>query len=422
MNAISVTGLTKQYRIGKKRVMYHTLRDTVVSSLKNMGRKSNTETIFTALNDISFTVPAGEVVGLIGRNGAGKSTLLKILSRITDPTFGQATLQGRVSSLLEVGTGFHPELTGRENIYLNGAVLGMRRTEIERKFEEIVEFAEISAFLDTPVKHYSSGMYMRLAFSVAAHLEPEILLVDEVLAVGDAGFQQKCLGKIAGVAKAGRTVIFVSHQLEVLGQMCERCILLDHGKIISDGPARTVIDQYANLVRQAAPTNLRQRHDRQGLGRFRFTDTWLEDEAGNRIHRAYGGQAIKIVATYEVAPNKELPNISISFAVLTIRNQTVVDLGTDATGGDSFMNTIPRQGRIECAIPRLALNSGEFVYNVLAKSARSGGDLEDWVKQAGYFSVEPGNYYGNGHIPGADNLVCMDHAWALRPQATSANK
>lgn len=431
MDAIKVENLSKEYSIGKKRVKYYSLRDSLASAITQpfkkisrgiTGKKDDEHTIFKALDSISFSVPAGQVVGLIGRNGAGKSTLLKILSRITDPTSGQASLYGRVSSLLEVGTGFHPELTGRENVYLNGAVLGMRKPEIDRKFDEIVEFAEISKFLDTPVKHYSSGMYMRLAFSVAAHLEPEILLVDEVLAVGDAGFQQKCLGKINNVASQGRTVIFVSHQLELLAQMCQRCILLDHGKIIADGSSRSVIDKYSALVRQAAPVALHDRVDRQGLGRFRFTATWLEDMSGNRIQRAYGGQPVKIVATYELAPGEQLQNISISFAVLTIRNLIVMDLGTDATGTPDFEKTIPSVGRIECIIPRLTLNSGEFVYNVLAKSARSGGDLEDWVKQAGYFSVEPGDYYGNGHIPGPANLICLDHTWSIASLGSTLNK
>jgi lipopolysaccharide transport system ATP-binding protein len=266
--AIRVDGLGKQYRIGT-RERYHSLRDTLARSMRNLFRRRSgsltprgggagwgggaspdgtaapaaPDTIW-ALKDVSFEVERGAVVGIIGRNGAGKSTLLKILSRITEPTAGSVELHGRVGSLLEVGTGFHAELTGRENIYLNGAILGMTRAEIQRKFDEIVAFAEVDKFLDTPVKHYSSGMYMRLAFAVAAHLEPEILLVDEVLAVGDAEFQQKCLGKIGEVAREGRTVLFVSHNMAAIRSLCERGTLLDAGKLIAEGEPSEVIAAY----------------------------------------------------------------------------------------------------------------------------------------------------------------------------------
>lgn len=232
---IEVNNISKKYRIGEKQ-SYYSFRDSLVR-LATLPFSQKTKIInenFWALKDISFKVMPGEVVGIIGRNGAGKSTLLKILSRITPPTKGEITLRGRVASLLEVGTGFHPELTGRENIYLNGAILGMKRAEINSKFDEIVEFAEISKFLDTPVKHYSSGMYMRLAFSIAAHLEPEILLVDEVLAVGDAQFQKKCLGKMKEVSKQGRTVLFVSHNMNAIEQLCGRCLFIEKGNLEKD--------------------------------------------------------------------------------------------------------------------------------------------------------------------------------------------
>lgn len=245
---IRVENITKQYRVGSTQAAYQTLRDTIVESVKapfrrDRAEKQNADTIW-ALNGISFEVPRGQVVGIIGRNGAGKSTLLKILSRITEPTSGRAELYGRVGSLLEVGTGFHPELTGRENIFLNGVIMGMKREEIERKFDEIVAFAEISRFLDTPVKRYSSGMYVRLAFAVAAHLEPEILIVDEVLAVGDASFQRKCLDKMKDVSQHGRTVLFVSHNMSAVTRLCERTILLDQGKVLSDGPSHEVVSTY----------------------------------------------------------------------------------------------------------------------------------------------------------------------------------
>lgn len=257
---ISAENIGKRYRLGG-RAPYKALRDTLATlaaaPLKLFRPHSRTvadNSDFWALKDVSFAVKRGEVVGVIGRNGAGKSTLLKILSRITEPTEGRIELRGRVGSLLEVGTGFHPELTGRENIYLNGAILGMKRAEIRGKFDEIVAFSEIEKFLDTPVKHYSSGMYMRLAFSVAAHLEPEILLVDEVLAVGDAEFQKKCLGKMSEVAHQGRTVLFVSHNMPAVSTLCNRGILLDRGGIRFDGPAGEAVEQYLGAAaNQASP-------------------------------------------------------------------------------------------------------------------------------------------------------------------------
>jgi lipopolysaccharide transport system ATP-binding protein len=243
--AIRVENLSKLYRIGALQQRHDTLRDALVSTFK----RSNIQTLersdeIWALRDVSFEVQRGEVVGIIGRNGAGKSTLLKILSRITEPTEGRAEIHGRVGSLLEVGTGFHPELTGRENIYLNGAILGMRRVEIERRFDEIVAFAEIEKFLDTPVKRYSSGMYVRLAFAVAAHLEPEIMLVDEVLAVGDVQFQKKCLGKMGDVAKEGRTVLFVSHNMVAVQTLCQRALWLDAGQMKAQGAVSPIVTTY----------------------------------------------------------------------------------------------------------------------------------------------------------------------------------
>ena len=256
--AIVVEGLGKQYRLGQAQASYGTLRDTIVGMVGEPVRRvrdllgTNRQELtmqgewMWALKDVSFTISRGEVVGIIGRNGAGKSTLLKILSQITDPSEGGVDIHGRVGSLLEVGTGFHQELTGRENVFMNGAILGMKRKEIERKFDEIVAFAEVEKFIDTPVKHYSSGMYLRLAFAVAAHLEPEILIVDEVLAVGDVGFQKKCLGKMAGVAKEGRTVLFVSHNMPAITRLCERAILLDDGRLLQDGVSHQVVKAYLN--------------------------------------------------------------------------------------------------------------------------------------------------------------------------------
>jgi len=247
--AIRVRNLGKKYTIGGPQEPYHTFRDAMLKSLKaplKMFHRAPPDKGLWALRDVSFDVEQGEVVGIIGRNGAGKSTLLKILSRITTPTEGIVEIHGRVGSLLEVGTGFHPEMTGRENIFLNGSILGMKKTEIEQKFDEIVKFTEIEKFIDTPVKRYSSGMYVRLAFAVAAHLDPEILVVDEVLAVGDAGFQKKCIGKMNAVAKEGRTILFVSHNMSAVNNLTKSCIVLQNGSIVYNGSTKDAIDFYLN--------------------------------------------------------------------------------------------------------------------------------------------------------------------------------
>jgi lipopolysaccharide transport system ATP-binding protein len=276
--AIHVENLSKRYKIGARQKRYPTLRDQISdigSGVLNKGRqiftrqtpslRSQSEDIFWALKDVSFEVKRGEVVGIIGRNGAGKSTLLKILSRITKPTSGRVRLYGRVGSLLEVGTGFHAELSGRENIYLSGAILGMKKREIDRKFDEIVAFAEVDKFVDTPVKHYSSGMYVRLAFAVAAHLEPEILLVDEVLAVGDAAFQKKCLGKMGDVAKEGRTVLFVSHNLQVISTLTQGSLLLDQGVLMFNGDTNLALRNYRSSMTESCITEYTDYQKEQGV-------------------------------------------------------------------------------------------------------------------------------------------------------------
>ena len=275
-----------------QRERYTTLRDRLnklasapFRALRGRGERSKQDRLFWALKDVSFEVKRGEVVGIIGRNGAGKSTLLKILSRITEPTEGEVDINGRVGSLLEVGTGFHPELTGRENVYLNGAILGMRRAEIARKFDEIVAFAEVEKFIDTPVKHYSSGMYMRLAFAVAAHLEPEILIVDEVLAVGDAEFQKKSLGKMGEVARGGRTVIFVSHNISAIRQMCGVGLVLQDGRVVRNGPIRLCITDYL------ANTNARAQA------------TWRRPE----VHESAGGPLLVMWVSTELAGHRTRP-------------------------------------------------------------------------------------------------------------------
>lgn len=307
--SISVEGLSKCYRVGHqaRREAHPTLRDQLVRHARNLARKTrdmatgqvivqgDTVEDFWALRDVSFDIPQGARVGILGRNGAGKSTLLKLLSRITEPTSGRIKINGRVASLLEVGTGFHPELTGRENIFLNGAILGMSRREIQGKFDEIVAFAEVERFLDTPVKRYSSGMYVRLAFAVAAHLEPEILIVDEVLAVGDAQFQKKCLGKMDEVGKSGRTVLFVSHNMAAISQLCQTAVLLQQGQVLFIGSARLAVEKYLESgVSSQNPVDLRNRQGRHGDGLVAFQRVCVQDGAGNPAGHFSMGEDIVI--------------------------------------------------------------------------------------------------------------------------------
>ena len=299
--AVRVSDLSKLYRIGGRKARYKTLRDSFTDGIaapfhrvaarfrRTNGESSSGDDTIWALKQVSFEIKEGELVGIIGRNGAGKSTLLKILSRITEPTTGFAEIRGRVGSLLEVGTGFHAELTGRENIYLNGAILGMKKAEIDQKFDEIVAFAEVDKFIDTPVKHYSTGMYLRLAFAVAAHLEPEILIVDEVLAVGDANFQKKCLNKMDTVGKQGRTVLFVSHNMMAITRLCERAILLEDGKVLADGPAHEVVSEYMNSGLRIGPVR-----------------EWAE-----RM-KAPGGAVVRLLAVRVRTPVVRLVTLSIS--------------------------------------------------------------------------------------------------------------
>jgi lipopolysaccharide transport system ATP-binding protein len=317
MSAIVIHGenLSKLYRRGLPvdAGLRHVLDEFVRSPLSVFRRKS--EETFWALNDVSLQVNEGEVLGLIGRNGAGKTTLLKILSRITRPTAGWAEIHGRVGSLLEVGTGFHPELTGRENTFLSGAILGMTRAEIIRKFDEIVAFAELEKFIDTPVKHYSSGMYVRLAFAVAAHLEPEILLVDEVLAVGDITFQKKCLGKMGDVARAGRTIVLVSHSMAAINALCSRCIIMDKGSVEFDGPTQIATPRYyAESLNPVDGPDLSTR-PREGSGKARFTSIRIQplDEIGRPIEVAYPGCHLSVDVDLECKSDFAHANLALIF-------------------------------------------------------------------------------------------------------------
>jgi lipopolysaccharide transport system ATP-binding protein len=413
--AIQTSGLGKTYNLGLSRRGYGTLRESLVESAKGSvgrltGRRRNQPAADTlwALRDLTMTVNAGEVVGLIGHNGAGKSTLLKILSRIVEPTTGWADVTGRTGALLEVGTGFHPELTGRENIFLNGAILGMRRSEIRARFDEIVAFAEIERFLDTPVKRYSSGMSVRLAFAVAAHLEPEILLVDEVLAVGDAAFQRKSLGKMNEVAKAGRTVIFVSHNLAILQALCDRGVLLERGEMIADAPVTQSIDTYLRTLEQAASEDLLERTDRdsRGYDESLIRRVEIRDREGGHADTVVAGRpAVIVVEVTEVLPMMECR--------LTILNS----LGHPVATMDSEISAPAdlRDGelgpRIECEVEALPLLPGRYRLDVVLKGKRQ---IQDGLQAASFFDVEPGVLMDRPTpISGADGDVVLSHVWRL---------
>jgi len=335
-------------------------QDDVRNTPESDGLAAGEANALWALRDVSFKVKRGEVLGVIGRNGAGKSTLLKILTRITEPTSGRAVMRGRVASLLEVGTGFHPELTGRENVYLNGAILGMKRVETARKFDEIVAFAEVEKFIDTPVKRYSSGMYVRLAFAVAAHLEPEILLVDEVLAVGDAGFQEKCLGKMKDVADTGRTVLFVSHNMGAINGLCQRAILLDAGALVADGATGDVVHQYLSRGRQASANVVLPTVGRMGLP-ARFTRLWIEDETGQPSGHLDVRKAFHMCSSLVV--ESDLVGVDVS---VRVSNSTGHPLFTTSLSDSVDMNGRLRVGEhvLRAKVPGLFLAPGDYYATV----------------------------------------------------------
>jgi lipopolysaccharide transport system ATP-binding protein len=379
--AIHVENLGKRYRIGTAPERYKTLRDTLVAGVKvpinrlrygpsGRSASSSSHTIW-ALRNISFDVPRGKVLGIVGRNGAGKSTLLKILSRVTEPTEGSAEIHGRVGSLLEVGTGFHPELTGRENIYLNGAILGMKRIEIEQKFDEIVAFSEVEQFIDTPVKRYSSGMYLRLAFAVAAHLEPEILVVDEVLAVGDAEFQRKCMGKMSDVAQAGRTVLFVSHNMSAVLRLTEETLVLDKGLLVFRAPTQQAVDYYMAAGFTGAGERL-WTLDEIPSDAAPFTPLALRirDTKGQIVDTLRSTEPIRIEIEYRL--EQPITGLRVGIYLLTMRGEyvfTSFDLD-DPTQFEQFGARQAGHYTSWCTIPADTLNEGRYVLAVNASSFR----------------------------------------------------
>jgi len=399
---IKAENLGKKYIIGHQKKRYDdSFRDAMTHTARGVWQRvrhplsPNRESVdleeLWALKDINFEVQAGERVGIIGRNGAGKSTLLKILSRITEPTTGKVRIKGRVSSLLEVGTGFHPELTGRENIFLNGAILGMTRQEVKRKFDEIIDFAELEKFLDTPVKRYSSGMYVRLAFAVAAHLEPEILIVDEVLAVGDAQFQKKCLGKMENVAKEGRTVLFVSHNMGAISNLCESCILLSAGNIEKRGQTRQVVDFYLEVARSTDDINLDVRTDRKGCGPVRIVDCSIHRNLNqNPVSELFVYDPMYLRLTLE-SPRKITSWVAV--AVTDIFGRRLTCFGDRVLGLPPLM--VDGRKEIIIHIPKMMLLEGKYALDIFITDA-SRMVLSDAVERAATFSVVPKDIYGSG--------------------------
>lgn len=408
---IRVENLSKQYKLGGVQTSYSTFRESLVNSLKAplKARQTKEQRNFWALRDVNFEIAAGDVVGIVGRNGAGKSTLLKILSRITEPTTGRIELYGRVGSLLEVGTGFHPELTGRENIFLNGAILGMSKSEIARKFDEIVAFAEIERFIDTPVKFYSSGMYTRLAFAVAANLEPEILIVDEVLAVGDAEFQKKCLGKMSEAASHGRTVLFVSHNMVAVRNLCRRALFLQNGKLVFDSTAEEVVDKYLQIGVESA-SEREWAANEEAPGNEKITIRRLAVSGENKSPEEPVFTDENITFEVEFYNNLEDANIDVTWDLMDIQGTHVAHIGTicspDAPMKKGYYRTVG-------TFPKNVLNSKRYFFSVTF--GRNQRELLYRMDDALVFDVEDNLTRGNTFVqlPGVIHPKCDWQTQAL---------
>jgi lipopolysaccharide transport system ATP-binding protein len=398
---------------------YVALRDVLTNILKSpfkfLIRKTKamagvgTKEEFWALKNVNFTVNKGEVVGIIGHNGAGKSTLLKILSQITPPTEGEITLTGRVGSLLEVGTGFHPELTGRENIFLNGAILGMSQKEIAGKFDQIVEFSGVEKFLDTPVKYYSSGMYVRLAFAVAAHMEPDILIIDEVLAVGDAEFQKKCLGKMDEITKKeGRTILFVSHNMPAIKSLCQKCIVLEAGMVKFIGPTEEAINNYLKSSEKFFGIPIKDRRDRTGEGPLRFTDCKFIAEDGSNL--LLTGRPFTIRLNFDINPSyDEIKNVSLSLSINDGISGSHLLVFWSETSANFNLNK--NQKTIELRVHNCPLSGGEFYINLYCTVY---GTLSDYVINATRVRVNDDQYFKGSKDNIAHPKYVVDHDWILK--------
>ncbi|HET6917079.1 MAG TPA: ABC transporter ATP-binding protein [Acidimicrobiales bacterium] len=395
--AISAHGVGKRYRLGRIESGFKRAR-------RLLSRDAGPGHIW-ALRDLTFEVPEGSATAIIGSNGAGKSTLLKILAKVTEPTSGYVDVAGRVGALLEVGTGFSPELTGRENVYLNGTLLGMTRREIDRRLDEIVAFSGVEQHLDKPIKWYSSGMYIRLGFAVAAHLEPDILIVDEVLAVGDLAFQQKCLGRMGEVAQGGRTVLFVSHNLAAVSALCQNAMYLRDGQIEARGPTREVISRYIDDVQANAHVDVRHRQDREGDGRLRFTEIRV---ASGSVRT---GEDCEISVFYEGVRGPG--TVRVALAVYGALVEPIFHCLNDVSG-DTF-DQVAAEGAFTCTIPRLPLAPGHYTISVFCEID---GAIADWVQHAAVLEVVEGDFFGTGRLPSESHgTVYVDHCWTSGSEA-----
>jgi lipopolysaccharide transport system ATP-binding protein len=405
-NAIEIKNLSKKYLRGSS-ASYYTLRETLAAlTSSTVKRKAKSTTAkksgFWALDNISLSVKRGEVLGIVGPNGAGKSTLLKILSKITYPTKGEAVLAGRVGSLLEVGTGFHQELTGRENIFLNGAVLGMTRDEVKRKFNQIVEFSGVEGFLDTPVKRYSSGMQIRLAFAVAAHLDPEILLVDEVLSVGDAEFQKRSLGKMEEISQENkRTILFVSHNLSAVRRLCTRVIFLRNGKIVADGEPQMVIDEYLDLVSKSSE-DLEKRKDRKGTGIVKLVGYEFHNQNKKRVNGFVAGEDCYI--RLRLKKTKRIKSVDILLQIVDGEGTKVCVLGNKLAGDTLDI----KSETFECKIPKLPLTRGDYYVNA---SINADKEISDSLMNAFNIKVVSENYFESSLLYMDYGKTFVNHSW-----------
>jgi len=415
--AVEAWGLGKDYRVFRNRG-YETLRDRLAQAaalpLRAVGRNTPRPStdVLHALVDLSFSIGQGEAVGFIGHNGAGKSTLLKILSRITEPTRGSAVVRGRVGSLLEVGTGFHPELTGRENIYLNGAVLGMTRKEIVRRFDEIVAFADVERFLDTPVKRYSSGMYVRLAFSVATHLEPEVLVIDEVLAVGDAAFQRRSLARMTQVAREGRTVLFVSHNMAIIQALCSRVVVLDRGRVIADGAPDNAIGVYLKTLERVNTTDLLDRTDRSGRGAILVKTAEVTGGLSGVIR---SGEPLSII----VEATGVLRDSTCALHFYNALGQPVATLDSSAPSKRDEQEEDASRAVFRCDVSELLLVPGAYRVDI---TLTGDGYRQDVLPGAVMFDVEQGMVGERAVTPGGVGDVAMPHRWRVPATSSSAGE
>ena len=416
--AIIVENLSKQYRLGQIGTgtishdlnrWWHRIRGKEDPYLKIGVSNDRTSTggsnYVWALEDINFEVKEGEVLGIIGKNGAGKSTLLKILSKVTGPTTGSIKARGRIASLLEVGTGFHPELTGRENIYLNGTILGMTRKEVKKKLDEIVDFAGVARYLDTPVKRYSSGMMVRLGFAVAAHLEPEILIVDEVLAVGDAEFQKKAVGKMKAVSQGeGRTVLFVSHNMASIQNLCTQTMIMEKGKLDFLGSTPDAIGRYltSNIERSHSP--LASRSDRKGNGLLRFKDVQITDNQGQTMQVLQSGMHLQFQLYYEAKKIME----QVIFRMMVVNEQGVLMFVCNNFHAAQSYTEIPVRGQVTCSIPNFPLPGGTYFLHLQCHAKEGIADEIEFAKE---IHVEQGDFYGTGKVPRLKGGVYVKHDW-----------